>query len=122
MPAMADRPSWDVKSRDREVIVATASIAIGAAGAPTLTGNEGMSIAGPGGGGAYTLTYPVCVDARVMIYMAVTATIKGVVGTAFAPTSGTHSFETQDAAGTAANPGNGDVLHVFVWAKASVAI
>lgn len=98
------------------LVVMHAKVAIGASGAPTLTGDPGIAISRSSGGN-YDLTFPKGFKSKVFVYIDKSSTLAAVRGsTATVPGSGTHSFQTMTVAGplTVADPANGDVLSILI--------
>lgn len=105
-----------------------AYIAIGATGAPTVTSpvdaSGGVIGCTRSGAGTYAITFPVLAAVatsvpviRAWVVLSAAATVAQANFTAFAPTSGTATMVTAlNAAGTAVDPANGDVLCIELTA------
>jgi hypothetical protein len=113
---VGDLGQYPIRAR-RDSVLARALIDIGATGAPTVSGDQGIAITRTGVG-TYTGTFPACptdtlslptLDIRVQKSAAVT--VAGVVITALSMTLGTVSFQVYlNTAGTPVEAANGDRL------------
>jgi hypothetical protein len=112
-PAQAGNP---------DVVIASAMLNIGAAGAvSSVSGAPGVAAANAGAG-LFSVTYPPSVDVyiQVTVKSAAATVITGMV-TARVPGSGTATVRTNNAAGAATNPASGDEVHIQFYARTSSA-
>lgn len=116
-----DYDAFPASARKPDFRIFTAKVAIGATGAPTLTGDEGITIS-RSGTGTYALVYPAFPDdANVLVTPRQSATIANAAASAISPTAGTATIVTRDFAGAAADPANGDVLQIEISGKVTTA-
>lgn len=122
MSNLGDSYTSPVRSQDRDVILSSASVAIGAVGAATVTGSPGINVVRTGAG-TYDLSYKASPAGRFFVFIAQSATVFSVKGTAFVPTDDTAgaTFVTANAAGAATDPADGDILHILHVGLPSVA-
>jgi hypothetical protein len=112
-------------------LCANAAISGGAGAVVATYGDRGVTVV-QGAAGTYNVTYPKipgpatgAAATRFQMHVTVQSaalTIASVIVTAGAPTSGTATFKTLNAAGAAANPADGDVLMVQIFASRSKAV
>lgn len=94
---------------------------IGATGAPTIAPTGTVFGISRSGTGTYALTFPAHLSAnnaflRVTVALSAATTVAQATVTAFSQTAGTATFVTAlNAAGTAVDPANGDILAVQLW-------
>lgn len=110
-----------VRSTERELILITSSVAIGAAGAvdSTIAGYRvapGVTVANTGTG-TFSLVYPVCPNATIKVWIesSAAATVTEAILTAKSPSAGTGTIRTSKA-GTATNPASGDLIGIEIMA------
>jgi hypothetical protein len=120
MPATArDLSVNPVRSSERELILITSSVAIGAAGAvdSTIAGYRvapGVTMANTGTG-TFSLVYPASPNATIKVWIesSAAATVTEAILTAKSSTAGTATVRTSKA-GTATNPASGDLIGVEI--------
>lgn len=97
---------------------------IGATGAPTLSPTGTAFGISRSGTGTYALTFPALTQpssptayVKVGIALSAATTVSQATVTAFSASAGTATFVTAlNAAGTAVDPANGDILWIELWA------
>ncbi len=108
---------YDFKAGHRDRIELEMRALIGGAGAVSslqFQDDPNMSVT-HGATGVYTLTFPPGADGNGQLDVSVVSaagTVRGAWTSAFAPNSGTASITTVNAAGTATDPANGDVIMI----------
>lgn len=118
MAVLGDAVAYPARACAGDVVSCWAHVDIGASGAPTLSSalsDPNISIVRDGAG-TYTVTFPA-VPARAFPTIAVvsaTPTIISVAITAFAPTTGTLTFETHSEAAVATDPASGDDILIKI--------
>jgi len=105
--------------------IAALEINIGATGAvgSQIFGPPGVTLTRTGTG-TYTLVYPAALGVAIVPYIAKSAapTVFDVSVTAKSATAGTATIVTANAAGTATDPANGDILGLLFFAKCSAPV
>lgn len=105
--------------------IAALEINIGATGAvgSQIFGPPGVTLTRTGTG-TYTIVYPAALGMAIIPYIAKSAapTVFDVSVTAKSATAGTATIVTANAAGTATDPANGDILGLLFFAKCSAPV
>jgi len=105
--------------------IAALEINIGATGAvgSQIFGPPGVTLTRTGTG-TYTLVYPAALGVAIVPYIAKSAapTVFDASVTAKSATAGTATIVTANAAGTATDPANGDILGLLFFAKCSAPV
>jgi hypothetical protein len=96
---LADHAARPVRALGKEKRILRNSVAIGATGAPTISGDPGVSIT-RSSPGVYALVFPACPAATIIPVVAKSSTLAGVRLTAKDASAGTATLETVAAAGT----------------------
>jgi hypothetical protein len=123
MPNLADMPAvQDISSLLGGIVLGLVLIDIGATGAPTVRTGSARGIAVTRNTtGTYDVTFPACSLAVILPFPVVSTTIESCQGQALSASAGTAQFTTDVAAGTAADPANGNVIGLlFIGAKSGV--
>lgn len=108
------------KCTELEYTIMTASVAIGAAGAvdATITGSRVPAnlVVANTGAGTFSVAYPACPNCTIVpaIELSAAGTVQQAFLTAKAPTSGTATLTTRNAAGAATNPASGDLISIVI--------
>jgi hypothetical protein len=131
---MSDAVGGLLRVNNPQTILFIGYIAVGATGAPTLSQN-GSTAVGPmtitrTGVGLYTGTFPPMAagatslaHAEVRVALSAVPTVSQCTVTAFSATAGTFGFTVAlNAAATAVEAANGDVLVVKIWGGGLTAI
>lgn len=120
---------YPMRAARRDWVKLRALVAIGTTGAPTLTGDHGITIARDDTGD-YDITFPVfptgsgCV-VKVGVALSAAATVTNAVVTALDTAAGTATFLTTAISGdpgeeAAADPADGDVLWIEIEGSVSL--
>ncbi len=111
--------SYTKKTAHQERLQISSHTSIGASGAigTTTADDPGCTLTKNGGTGDYTYAFPTAPAGRIVGISVVSAaaTVSNNVSVkTFDPTAGTLNFITNNPAGTATNPANGDVIHIHL--------
>lgn len=112
--SLADKSAKPAKALSKEKWIAMCKATITTAGAvSSVSGDDGVSVAYASATGKYTVTYPACPNAVVILSIAKSTTVDSAAGSAQTDSSGTATWYTYNG-GTAADPADGDILSVVV--------
>ncbi len=113
--------NYNFKTGRRDRIEIELQCTIGATGvvnAPLVGSDDpAMNIVRGGSAGLYNVTFPPGADLRGtfdVTLISPAGTVKGWYGVSFAPNSGTLSFQTINASGTATDPASADQIAVTI--------
>ena len=115
---LGDRGGNPARAIAGNVVTCWAHVDIGASGAPTLSAalsDPGISIVRDSAG-TYTVTVPA-VPARCVPHIAVVSATPTIIShaiTAWAPSTGTLTFETHNEAAAATDPASGDDIIIQI--------
>lgn len=112
MANLANANALPVKATNTEKYVVRCSVAIGAAGAPTVSGDSDVSLTRTGAG-TYTVSYPACAAVSILPSVGKSSTLTSVRCSAKSATAGTATLETL-ATATATDGANGDVIELVI--------
>jgi hypothetical protein len=101
-PKLADYSAVPVKTPSKEKWILRNSIAIGSVGAPTVSGDPGVTLTRTGPG-TYSVVFPACLAASLVPTIGKSSTLASARLTAKDATAGTATLETLVAAGASSS-------------------